>query len=228
MKEQLNENQAYSFFRSLINLKGKNCYLLRYVKHKLFVLKTINGFQGEYRWLSNFWPCTIVYQGNVFSTLEHAYQSAKVEELLLKEKIKNCATPSEAKDFFQKNNIVVADNWTEQKKLSVMKELLWLKFGGREPFLTQALLLTEDAEIIEDNTWEDRFWGVCNGIGDNHLGKLIMQIREEMFLQKEKILFYVSLNDSNKSIAATLNISERELYEKLIAFKIKNAEWWIS
>ena len=109
-----------------------------------------------------------------------------------------------------------------------MKELLWLKFGGREPFLTQALLLTEDAEIIEDNTWEDRFWGVCNGIGDNHLGKLIMQIREEMFLQKEKILFYVSLNDSNKSIAATLNISERELYEKLIAFKIKNAEWWIS
>jgi len=191
-------------------------------------LKTINGFQGEYRWLSNFWPCTIVYNENVFSTVEHAYQSAKVEDLLLKEKIKNCATPPEAKDYFQKNNIAVADNWTGQKKLSVMKELLWLKFGGREPLLTQALLLTEDAEIIEDNTWEDRFWGVCNGIGDNHLGKLIMQIRSELLLQKEKILFRVSGNVANRDIADLLMMDERQLYEKMIAFKIKNAEWWIS
>ena len=39
---------------------------------------------------------------------------------------------------------------------------------------------TEDAELVEDNWWGDKFWGVCNGEGENHLGKLLMKIRDEL------------------------------------------------
>lgn len=32
----------------------------------------------------------------------------------------------------------------------------------------------------EGNTWGDKFWGVCDGEGENHLGKLLMEVRAEL------------------------------------------------
>lgn len=37
-----------------------------------------------------------------------------------------------------------------------------------------------DAELIEGNTWGDRIWGVCDGVGENRLGKILMRVRAEM------------------------------------------------
>jgi hypothetical protein len=48
--------------------------------------------------------------------------------------------------------------------------------------LKQLLLATGDKELIEGNTWGDTFWGVCNGIGQNHLGKILMAKRTELKL----------------------------------------------
>jgi hypothetical protein len=42
------------------------------------------------------------------------------------------------------------------------------------------LLLTGDEELIEGNFWGDVFWGVCNGVGKNHLGKILMEVRSEL------------------------------------------------
>jgi hypothetical protein len=55
-------------------------------------------------------------------------------------------------------------------------ELLAQKFSY--PYYRDLLLATGDAELIEGNVWNDVFWGVCNGIGKNWLGKLLMQVRE--------------------------------------------------
>ena len=33
---------------------------------------------------------------------------------------------------------------------------------------------------IEGNTWNDTFWGVCNGQGQNWLGKILMLVRSEL------------------------------------------------
>jgi predicted NAD-dependent protein-ADP-ribosyltransferase YbiA (DUF1768 family) len=52
--------------------------------------------------------------------------------------------------------------------------------------MREMLLLTGDCELVEGNTWGDKFWGVCDGEGENHLGKLLMKIRAE--LAKEYIL----------------------------------------
>ena len=65
-------------------------------------------------------------------------------------------------------------------KIAIMKEAVRLKF--EYPTLRGMLLDTGDAELVEGNTWGDRFWGVCDGEGDNHLGKILMHTREMLRL----------------------------------------------
>ncbi len=191
-------------------------------------MKIINGFQGEYRFLSNFWPCYLVYKNRLYPTVEHAYQAAKTESPELKSLLTDCPTPGEAKDYFETKMIKPDPGWTTEKKLMVMEALLVIKFGGKEPLLTRALLDTGDAMLIEGNNWNDTFWGVCNNTGENNLGRLLMKVRDGLFRQKEQILLQLELTADNTSAAKALSVTTRSLYEKLIAFKIQNKEYWIS
>jgi N-glycosidase YbiA len=63
-----------------------------------------------------------------------------------------------------------------------MAALLAKKF--KDPVLAAQLLSTGDAQLIEGNTWGDKIWGCVqvNGawVGENGLGKLLMQIRSTM------------------------------------------------
>lgn len=61
-------------------------------------------------------------------------------------------------------------------KTVIMYDLLKQKFG-KEPFKTK-LLNTGDAKLVEGNWWNDTYWGVCNGVGENRLGILLMLVRE--------------------------------------------------
>ncbi len=191
-------------------------------------MKAINAFQGEYRFLSNFWPCYLQYENIVYPTVEHAYQAAKVESLDLKTSIKDCPTPVEAKDYFETNKIQPSPGWTIAKKLVIMEDLLRIKFCGKEPFLTRALLATGDADLVEGNSWNDTFWGVCNNSGENHLGRLLVKVREELIRQKQRIIYQLAETPGNNTVAIALSLTTRELYEKLIAFTIQNKEYWIS
>lgn len=57
-----------------------------------------------------------------------------------------------------------------------MKDLVFQKFKNEE--LKIKLLQTGNEELIEGNTWGDKFWGICNGVGENNLGKILMEIRQ--------------------------------------------------
>lgn len=191
-------------------------------------MKPITEFQGEYRFLSNFWPCYLVYEDIVYPTAEHAYQAAKMKDTDTKMRIRNCDTPAEAKELFEIHGLKSDHDWTIEKKLIVMEEILMIKFGGKEPLLTRALLATGDAVLIEGNNWNDHFWGVCNNTGENNLGKILMKIREELFRQKEQIISQLALKQDNTAVANALSITQRCLYERMIAFNIRNKEYWIS
>ena len=56
-----------------------------------------------------------------------------------------------------------------------MEMCVFRKF--RNPHLKELLLATGTAELIEGNTWNDTYWGVCNGKGKNMLGKTLMDCR---------------------------------------------------
>lgn len=69
----------------------------------------------------------------------------------------------------------------EEIKLQVMETLLRQKFHSEiNPALAQLLKNTRDYELIEGNNWGDTFWGVCNKVGKNHLGRLLMLIRSDL------------------------------------------------
>lgn len=69
------------------------------------------------------------------------------------------------------------DDW-ERVKLAVMLDLLRQKFAHAD--LRAQLIATSDDVLVEGNTWGDTFWGMCNGVGLNHLGRLLMQVRAEV------------------------------------------------
>ena len=138
----------------------------------------IMTFTGKYRFLSNFAPCSIIYNGVIYPSVEHAYQSAKSDSKEWKEICSDAArTPGEIKRLSKKVQLV--DGWDE-KKVSLMKMLLLRKFL-QKPF-KQLLLATGDAELQEGNWWRDVFWGidVKTGKGENILGKLLMEIRKKL------------------------------------------------
>ncbi len=144
----------------------------------------IREFQGEFRFLSNFWLARVRLSAKLlpglkedlqFEHVEGAYQAAK------------CANPGDAlrfvglKAFEAKRlgkEIMVHADWNSVKE-AIMLDLVRQKFSI--PSLGRLLQNTGELHIAEGNAWGDRFWGVDlkTGIGQNRLGKMLMNIREE-------------------------------------------------
>lgn len=136
----------------------------------------ITEFSGKYRWLSNFWPSPVEFEGLLFSNVEAAYVAAKTTCLETRKKIQAISSPSECKKFGR--GIELRSNW-DDIKVEVMRSLLQQKFTKSSP-LADRLIKTGNCQIIEGNYWGDTFWGVCKGSGQNNLGKLLMEIRSEL------------------------------------------------
>ena len=135
----------------------------------------IETFQGAYRWLSNFWPCPVRYEGVTYPSVEHAYQAAKTTDMAARVRIAYLPRPGQAKRAGRK--VALRRDW-EQVKEDVMLSLLRLKFApGSE--LADALSDTRQRPLVEGNRWGDRYWGVCEGEGRNRLGELLMRVRAE-------------------------------------------------
>lgn len=137
-------------------------------------VKVIDRFTKEagYDFLSNFYHATISYEGLLYPTVEHAYQASKTFDPHIKEIIRNSKDPATAKKLGQ--GIQVRPDWKDVR-LSVMRSLIHEKF--QNPFLRPLLLATEDAKLILNNKWNDKFWGICRGVGENWLGKILMEER---------------------------------------------------
>lgn len=140
----------------------------------------IEKFDGEYFFLSNFYPAPLVYQGISYKNSEAAFQSAKTLDMEERKKFSNM-TASEAKKAGRR--IKLREDW-EKVKYSVMTDVVLCKFE-QNPELSIKLIETENEFLVEGNTWGDTTWGVCNGIGENHLGKILMFVRQSI-LSKQK------------------------------------------
>jgi len=132
-------------------------------------------FTGAHRFLSNFWPAPVEFEGLIYTTVEHAYVAAKTTDQATREHINQIASAGDVKRYGRK--IKMRSDW-DGIKLELMGQLVRRKFEHAD--LAKLLLATGDAELVEGNHWGDRFWGVCNGHGQNHLGKILMQVRAEL------------------------------------------------
>ena len=137
-------------------------------------------------WFSNMLPMDepYIYQEIAYLTSENYYQAMKLREDQIdsREKFSNM-TPQKAKREIRKYDI--RPDWNDKMKLEVMERILTFKFVLGTTWADK-LLATGDAEIVENNNWKDTYWGydVLLMKGENHLGKILMKIRNELKLEK--------------------------------------------
>lgn len=136
----------------------------------------IRGFFEDYRWLSNFHECEIHHNGLVFGSTEAAYQAAKTLDPEVR-KLFQDMKPSMAKKVGS-NGVVLRPDW-EDIKVQIMWEVNLDKYTRHE-YLKEKLLATGTRRLEETNWWGDTYWGVCEGVGQNQLGRVLMEIRERI------------------------------------------------
>ena len=118
----------------------------------------------------------MMFSGIVYTTSEHAYQAAKTLDDNAKMNISVIGSPGDAKKYGKSVRLRV--DW-DDVKLEIMTAIVREKFM-QNPSLKEKLLATADLELIEGNTWGDTYWGVCNDVGENHLGIILMELRESL------------------------------------------------
>jgi hypothetical protein len=145
----------------------------------------VDSFREAYRFLSNFYPVSIFYQGREYPSAEHAYQAAKCPAKA--EEIIDLRLASEAKAFG--STVPLPPDW-DQKKERIMLEILRIKFSNI--IMKKRLLATGVRILVEGNSWHDNYWGRCycgrrkgcDGSGKSRLGVLLMQVRGEIRAEK--------------------------------------------
>jgi len=136
----------------------------------------IDTFRGPYFFLSNFYYVPILLCDDItYPTSEHAFQAQKTLDMNERQRIANLATPREAK---RAGRVSILRKGWDDVRIDVMREIVRIKF--KEDPMRERLLDTGDARLVEGNTWGDKFWGVYDGVGENHLGRILMRVRKEL------------------------------------------------
>lgn len=144
-------------------------------------MSVITVFDGNFAFLSNFYPSPITISGETYPTVEHAFQALKTYDVEARRMIAAAPTPGKAKAMGRA--AVLRKDWEEIKE-DIMLICLRAKFNI--PELREKLLATGDAYLVEGTVWHDNEWGSCNCdrckniIGKNKLGNALMVIREEI------------------------------------------------
>ena len=139
---------------------------------------TINSFSGTYWFLSNFYPCKVKINGKTYESSEAAFQAQKCPKRSVEFVGLNAR---ESKALGKK--VVLVSGW-DRIRDSVMFQCIYKKFTQNDD-LKQLLLETGNTYLEEGNTWGDKYWGTCNGIGLNKLGKCLMEVRELIKSEKD-------------------------------------------
>jgi ribA/ribD-fused uncharacterized protein len=151
--------------------------------------RRIDRFEGQYRFLSNFFVLDpphnpLQRSGLEFRSSEHLYMWHKpYDDTALKMRIVTAETPKEAKDLGKLAKL--RPDW-DTVKYGIMMACVTQKFK-RNPILKMALINTGYSHLIEGNHWGDTVWGMVASpmypsafsIGQNHLGKILMLVREK-------------------------------------------------
>lgn len=144
--------------------------------------------EKPYGAFSNLYKRVIEFEGEVFPTAEHAYQAGKARKPVVREWL--MAAPSPSLLAMAAHGLYVWDIASDWSKIKFerMKSILVAKFTQHDDLRT-LLLGTGNARLVEsakvDNA-VNRLWGEVNGVGQNKLGQLLMEVRAELLAEQIK------------------------------------------
>lgn len=148
-------------------------------------IKFYRASEKPYGAFSNLYRREIVFEGVTYPTSEHAYQAGKPRKEAVRAWL--LAAPSPSLLAMAAHGLYVWDiqsDWSKTK-FDRMKRVLQAKFTQHED-LAKLLLSTGKARLVEAatvNNLVNRTWGEVDGVGKNMLGKLLMEVREELAAQ---------------------------------------------
>ena len=152
------------------------------------------GFFSLNCFLSNFFKCDFVFNGQPYSCVEQGYQCTKAkicgDEKAYHEILK-CTLPTDMKRIG--GSILTTEKW-ERLKLEVMEDLIFCKFRQNQT-LYNCLINTRPLNLIECTT--DYFWGsgclfgsiaLDEGCweGQNYMGKILVRVRTQLVYELEE------------------------------------------
>ena len=154
------------------------------MNHKLDTDSQVFFYEQDFYVLSNFSAFSLMWKGLRFDTSEAAYHWEKFNipgaesNHLIQEPLRLAPSAHAAFKLAEKWVDSRRHDW-EQVRVPIMKEILRAKVDQHE-YVRTKLLATGNRELVEDS-WRDSFWGWgADGKGNNALGKLWMEIREEI------------------------------------------------
>lgn len=133
----------------------------------------IDRFTGRYHFLSNFYRRAFLMGGVVWPSAEHAYQAMKCADTEDVVRVRTARSPGQAKAIGRR--VRIRPHW-DAIRVGMMHLVLRAKFEDEE--MARRLVATDPEELVEGNDWGDTFWGRVDGVGENHLGRQLMVIRE--------------------------------------------------
>lgn len=136
----------------------------------------INRFKGEFVFLSNRFPCRVLWEGLEYRSAEAAFQASKCQDEMERRVYAGCSTD---KAILKGKDQIPYQGW-EDDQLGIMESILRAKFE-LNPSLMQKLADTENCVFLNGNNKQETFWGIdlYSWIGENHLGRIIMSIRDK-------------------------------------------------
>ena len=130
---------------------------------------------GEF---SNFAPFPITLDGKRWPTSEHYFQAQKFDDEDYREKIRKTNSPMIAARLGRSRKVPIRHDW-EVIKIEIMRRAVFAKFASHLE-LQEMLLATGEEKIVEAAERDD-FWGCgANGLGQNWLGRILMEVRSNL------------------------------------------------
>lgn len=139
-------------------------------------------FSGAFDPLNNWSANAVKIWGQTFPTAEHAYHYRKFSETApeVANQILNSPSPWAAMQIERQNKDKRRADWQEAK-VDIMTEIVRAKTNQNQD-VRDCLQKTGSKGIVENSPW-DSFWGCgADGNGQNQMGRILMQIRDELKL----------------------------------------------
>lgn len=141
--------------------------------------ETVRFYAGEFGYcFSNFSAFAVEWNGRAWPTSEHAYQAAKFDDPAIVEAIATAPSAHAALKLAEVHAASIRPSWPEEKR-AVMKEICRAKLDQHE-YVQRTLERSGNTPLVEDSP-KDSYWGCgADGNGENHLGVIWMELREEL------------------------------------------------
>jgi ribA/ribD-fused uncharacterized protein len=143
-------------------------------------MNVINFYResDSYGFFSNFFKRKVIIDGKIWLTTEHFFQAMKFAGTKYEEEIRNLKTAREAANSGRDRTKPLRNDW-ELVKDDIMRIAIRAKFTQNEDL--KALLLSTNGSLLVEHTENDSYWGDGgDGTGKNMLGKILMEIRNEL------------------------------------------------